>query len=59
MTDHDVRPERTASHPSDTAANLLRLCREDYEQAAARRAAQDRRTDAFLTGAAAEAVTGR
>ncbi|MER7738870.1 hypothetical protein ABTX34_11185 [Streptomyces sp. NPDC096538] len=58
MTDHVARPEGPASSPSESLAELHRQCAEDYASNAARRA-QDHRDDAFLTGAAAEAVYGR
>jgi len=58
MTDHFARPDGAASSPQTRVAEEHRHAREAYASNATRRA-QDHRDDAFLTGAAAEAVYGR
>lgn len=50
---------RVTTDRAARVAELHRQCRADWEQAAARRAAQDHRDDVFLLAEAAEAVTGR
>jgi hypothetical protein len=58
MTDHVAGPDAPASSPSASLAELHRLCREDYDSNAARRA-QDHRGDAHLVASASEAVAAR
>lgn len=57
MADHSARPGAPASSSeADRVAELLKLCREDYESAVPRRG-QNHRDDAHLIALASEAVS--
>jgi hypothetical protein len=58
MTQQNPSAPTSAQDQTARVAQLHRLCRDDYDSNAARRA-QDHRDDAFLISSAAEAVAAR